>query len=338
MTNPMEPTLGGWLVHVLREADGALSMEEALHGILDSMKTYFPSQSVALVLIDDDTNEARIKMSRQISYSYIKEFHKKSPGSHIDAMLLSQEPLLISRADLTDAACREIRMEHDFKSVVIAPVIKNHRSVGYLFCDRLDQAGFGEADLLHLQVIGFLIGSLMVKFELLQERKQLSPRDDATGTLKYGSFVAALGRECKRAEVHSYPLVMVLLHLPCFRDFLDTYGIDRAHAVLEQLGKIIGRQTREMDLLARYSADRLILCLSGMTEPEALNLVNVVREQAVREIGSGTNIAIRVPCGILVLESAAAKRTPLQAVVGALGKSLVEAGEAAAGGIHVARL
>lgn len=338
MTSPMEPTLGGWLVHVLREADGALSMEEALHVILDSMKTYFPAQSVALVLIDDDTNEARIKMSRQISYSFTKEFHRKSPGARIEALLLSQEPVLVARGELRDASYEELRMEHDFTSAVIAPVVKNHRSVGYVFCDRLQEAAFADSDLLHLQVIGFLIGSLMVKFELLQERKQLSPRDDATGMLKYGAFVAGLGRELKRAEVHHYPVSLVLLQLPCFRDFLDTYGIDKAHAVLEQLGKVIGRHAREMDLLARYSADRVILCLSGMTEPEVLKLLESVRGEACREIGAGTGIAVRVPCGILVLESDAAKRNNLQTIVGVLGKSLVDAGVPESGGIHVSRL
>ncbi len=338
MTNPAEPTLGGWLVHVLREADGALSMEEALHVILDSMKLYFPAQSVALVLIDDDTNEARIKMSRQISYSYTKEFHKKAPGSHVEAMLLSQEPLLLAPADPRGDIYGEVKMEHDFASAVLAPVIKNHRSVGYVFCDRAGGVPFNDSDLLHLQVVGFLIGSLMVKFELLQERKQLSPRDDATGTLKYSSFVAALGRELKRAEAHSYPLALVLLHLPCFRDFLDTYGIDKAHGVLENLAKIVGRQTRDMDLLARYSADRLILCLSGMTEPEALKVVETVQGEAQREIGLGTNIAVQVPCGLLILESSAAKKKNLQAIAGALGKSLVDANAPGAGGVHVATL
>ena len=37
-----QKTLGGWLVHVMSRSDGALSLEEALHVIMDSMKDYFP--------------------------------------------------------------------------------------------------------------------------------------------------------------------------------------------------------------------------------------------------------------------------------------------------------
>jgi diguanylate cyclase (GGDEF)-like protein len=335
MTNPAEKTLGGWLVHVLREADSALSLEEALHAILDSMKVYFPTQSVALVSIDEDTNEARIKMSRQVSYTFAKEFRRKAPGPRIESLLLSQEPLLVVGAPRDGELYAEIKLEHDFTSAVLAPVIKGHRSVGYIFCDRGSEAEFNESDLLHLQVIGLLIGNLMVKFELVQERKQLSSKDDATGTLKYSAFVSALGRELKRAETHDYPVVLGLLCLPSFRNFLDMYGIDKAHERLALLARIIERHTREMDFLSRYSADRLVLCLSGLTEPEARKVLEAVREEAQREIGMGSGIAVVIPSGALILGSVAAKKRPLQSIMGSLGKLLVEAGACGTGGLHL---
>ena len=84
----MTPTLGGWLVHVMREADGALSLEEALHAIMDSVKQYYPCQSVAVILIDDDTKELRIKISRQISYTFVKKFHRDGPTPTAERVVL----------------------------------------------------------------------------------------------------------------------------------------------------------------------------------------------------------------------------------------------------------
>ena len=88
-------TLGGWLVHVMRESDGALSLEEALHVIMDSMKDYFPSQSVAVILIDGDTKELRIKTSRQISYPFTKKFRRSGPGPTAERVVLEQAPPLL---------------------------------------------------------------------------------------------------------------------------------------------------------------------------------------------------------------------------------------------------
>jgi diguanylate cyclase (GGDEF)-like protein len=325
MKNPAELTLGGWMVYVLREADGALSMEEALHSILDSMKVYFPAQSVAVILFDDDTNEAHIKISRQISYSYVKEFHHKTPGPQIERLMLSQEPLLLHERPGRDEEYAELKMEHDFTSAVLAPVITNHRSIGYIFCDRNGPPSFTESDLLHLQVVGFLIGSLMVKFELLQERRQLSQTDDATNALKYAVFVAALDTELKRSVSHAYAVTLALIQLPTFKNFLDMHGIDRAHAALAELVRIIGRHTRTTDLLARYSADRLILCLSGLTEAEALQMLTAIRDEARSEVGAGSGIEVEALIGAIFLESEIQKKQPLQTLIGSLGKSLVEA-------------
>jgi diguanylate cyclase (GGDEF)-like protein len=313
------------MVHVLREADGALSMEESLHVILDSMKVYFPAQSVAVILFDDDTNEARIKTSRQISYSYVKEFRRKAPGSQVERLMLSQEPMLVRRAQVLPEAYEELKLEHEFTSAVLAPVIKNHRSIGYLFCDRNTEPAFTESDLVHLQVLGFLIGSLMVKFELLQERRQLSQNDDATGTLKYSAFVPALDTELKRSITHAYAVTLALIQLQSFRNFLDMYGIDKAHAALADLARIINRHTREMDLLARHSADRLILCLSGMSESEALQVLMTIRNEARSEIGPGSGIPVELLVGAVMLDSERQKKQPLQSLIGALGKALVDA-------------
>ena len=335
MKNPAEPTLGGWMVHVLRGADSALSFEESLHAILDSMKVYFPTQSVAVIMVDDDTQEVRIKISRQISYSFAKQFKRKAPGPHIEALMLRQNPLLLTAAEPGSELYREIKLEHDFASAVLAPVIKNHRSVGYVFCDRCEPPAFNESDQLHLQVIGFLIGSAMVKFELLQERRHFSPLDDATGALKYSAFVPALATELKRAVTHAYPVAVALLHVPAFRFYLDTHGIDRAHGLLADLVKRVRRHMRETDLVARYSADRLVVCLSGAAEAEALSRLGDIQALAHRELGTDSGIPVNVLVGGVVLQSDAAKQEPMQDLMGLLGRALMDATAPEKGGINV---
>jgi GGDEF domain-containing protein len=323
------------MVHVLREADSALSFEEALHAILDSMKVFFPAQSVAVVMVDDETQEVRIKISRQISYSFVKQFHRKAPGPHIESLMLRQQPLLLTAAEPGAELYQEVKLEHDFTSAVLVPVIQSHRSVGYVFCDRREPPPFDESDQLHLQVIGFLIGSLMVKFELLQERRHFSPLDDATGALKYSAFVPALAAELKRSVAHAYPVAVALLHVPAFRFYLDTHGIDRAHALLADLVKRVGRHTRETDLVSRYSADRLVVCLSGATEAEALARLGDIQALAQRELGTDSGIPVNVLVGGVVLRSDAAKQKPMQDLMGLLGHALIDANAPDKNGINV---
>lgn len=320
------PTLGGWLVRVMREADGALSLEESLHVIMESMKTYFPSQSVAVLLIDDDTKELRIKISRQISYSFVKKFRKDGPSATAERVVLEQTPMLVNDAAPDSDVYQELKLEHDFSSAVIAPVIRNQRGVGYIFCDRAPGGEhFNDSDKLHLQVVGYLIGNLIEKFNLVQESKRLSQMDDATNTLQYKAFVPQLGIEFERARKHDYHVVLALVAVEAFRKYLETYGIDRAHALLEEIADVIKDNITDMDVLARFGADEFIVSLSG-TDPEtAGDRLNVIRRTIQERVVGQGDMEIDVAIGALALKGDADFHRSLQDILSALGKSLVAA-------------
>jgi diguanylate cyclase (GGDEF)-like protein len=318
-------TLGGWLVHVMRQADGALSLEEALHVIMDSMKTYFPSQSVAVVLIDEDTKELRIKTSRQISYTFVKKYHRDGPSPTAERVVLEQKPLLLNNISHESEAYENLKLEHSFDSAVLAPVVRNQRGIGYLFCDRTDDAPFTDSDLLHLQVIGYLIGQMIEKFELVKQSKKLSQIDDATQVLQYKAFIPNLSTELERAKAHDYPVTLALISVGAFRHYIETFGIDAAHGLLAEVAEIVKQEIREMDFIGRFGADEFILCLSGLPREDATRMLATLSHCVMeRAIGAG-DASIEVAIGALILVEGANLRRPLQDILGALGKCLVGA-------------
>lgn len=319
------PTLGGWLVHVMRESDGALSFEEALHVIMDSMKGYFPSQSVAVILIDDDTSELRIKISRQISYSYVKQFHRAGPSPTAEKVVLEQQPLLLNDLSPEDPVYKDLKLEHEFTSAVLAPIITNKRGVGYVFCDRANGDSFNDADLLHLQVLGYIIGNLMEKFELISTSKKLSSIDDATKALQYKAFIPQLSTELERARAHDYGVGLAILSVDAFRKYLDTYGIDEAHALLAEVVAVTKSQIRDMDFIARFSADQFILCLSGLTVDETeVQIAAISAAVSEKVVGKG-DISVNIVVGNLHLGGEKELKDSVQSIISSLGKKLVEA-------------
>lgn len=320
------PSLGGWLVHVMREADGALSVEEALHVIMESMKQFYPCQSVAVVLIDPDTKELRIKISRQISYTFVKKYHRDGPSATAERVVLEQQPMLLNEVDPESETYKDLKLEHDFSSAVLAPVIMNQRGVGYIFCDRANHEQFGESDLLHLQVIGYLVGNLMEKFELIKSSKKLSQIDDASKALQYKAFVPAMSTELLRAVEHGYAVTLAMLSVDVFRKYVDTHGIDEAHALLAEVVEIARDRVRDMDILARFGADEFVLCLSGLTREEAEKTLAGIRgDVEERAVGQGDPAGITLTVGAITMGTGASMKRPLRDILAALGKSLVTA-------------
>jgi diguanylate cyclase (GGDEF)-like protein len=319
------------MVHVMREADAALSFEEALHVLLDSMKNYFPCQSVAVILIDDDTKEPRIKISRQISYTFIKQYHPSSPSPVAERVVLEQQPALFNDVDPASAVYGQIKLEHDFRSAVIAPVVRNQRGVGYIFCDRANAEKFDEPDLLHLQVVGFLIGSLMEKFDLLRQSKSLSQYDDASRALLYKAFVPAAAREIERARVHCYGIGFALVSVDLFRKYVETHGIAKAHDLLAEVVRVVRPRIRDTDILARFAADEFILCLAGATADETGAKLEAIRDAVSREVVGQRDLPVSVTIGAVALEGDADLIRSVQDVISSLGKTLVQAKSAGSG-------
>jgi diguanylate cyclase (GGDEF)-like protein len=290
------------------------------------MKEYFPCQSVAAILIDDDTKELRIKISRQISYTFVKKFHKDGPSPMAEQVVLEQLPTMFNNVEQGSDAYNELKLEHDFTSAVLVPVVKNQRGIGYIFCDRSEGESFADSDLLHLQVIGYLTGNLIEKFELVKSSKKLSSMDDSTKTLQYKAFVPALATELERARTHDYQVTIAMVIVNAFRRYVDTYGINDAHALLAETAGMIKHHIRDMDILARFGADEFILCLSGTTVEEARGKLEAIRDEVTdKAVGHGESSPVTLTVGAISLATKKAKKQSLQTILAALGKTMVQA-------------
>lgn len=325
MKNQYANGLDGWLAEVFHKTAEALALEEALHTILDSMVECFPCQSIAILLIDEDTKELRIKMARRITYTFMKQFRREAPGPAVTRVVLEQQPLLVSDANPRSDLYAELKLEHDFGAAAVVPLLKDHRGIGYLFCDRCPGESFAKSDLVHLQVVALLINNLMEKFELLRERKQLSPLDDASGALKYSTFVPALCAELKAAGDRGRPVTLAIADVPSFRNYLEMYGVPGAHALLAGAVAAVRPHLRKKDLLGRYGADEFILCLSGANESEARRRLLAIHADIVARSGGGKDLPVQAFIGALVLDDPKDMRHPQQDILAVLGRHLMDA-------------
>ena len=82
----------------------------------------------AVILIDDDTKEMRIKIARQISYTFTKSFKKNEPPPMVERVVHENAPLLFNNIAKDSDEYRQIKLEHDFQSAILVPIIRNQRA------------------------------------------------------------------------------------------------------------------------------------------------------------------------------------------------------------------
>jgi|GEM_PF-973067 len=272
-----------WLINISRELGGAVTIEEALHIILENIKNHCPHQTLAALVVDENTNNLTIRNSRNLSYSYVKHFSRLARGNVIDNLLMKHEYVFYNNLNVSDPAYAELKLENDFKHICLVPIIQNQRAVGYLHCDRIGDPLFTEDEANELMVIGYLIGQQIAKHELLFLTRHLARIDEASKALKYHAFLEQYHREAARAKTYGSPLTLMIFSVDNYTQYVTTCGIAAGHALLEEIFHLIHSSVREIDIVGRFAADEFIVCLGGMNSAEAgkamENIRNVVQKQ-----------------------------------------------------------
>lgn len=269
-----------WLVNVLQDLGDAASLEEALHIFVVRMKLLIPHQTLAIVILDQNTDVLRIKTARELGYSFIKQFQRTVSGELILRVFLKHETIVVSDMQSSDPAYQTVKLENDFASACLTPIIQKQRVVGYIHCDRKLEQKFTPEEANYLRNIGYLIGMIMGKYELINQTHQLIRIDEASKALKYGAFLEELKREITRAKTYNMPLSIILINIDNYPKYVAIHGIPAGHKLLEETYYLILDCVHGMDIVGRFSADQFIICTVGSSRSETANILEKTRKSA----------------------------------------------------------
>jgi len=93
------------------------------------------------------------------------------------------------------------------------------------------------------------------RFELL------ASTDALTGCLNRRALIEKLEQELDRARRYGFPVTILMIDLDRFKAVNDTFGHLVGDAVLRQMGELLRREVRSVDLVARYGGEEFVVLL-----------------------------------------------------------------------------
>lgn len=286
--------LAKWLINVFRELNCCLTVEEAKHVLIDATKNLMPYQTIAIMIINEDTEDLTIKTSRNLSYSFVKAFNRRATGQVLPRVILRHDKVVWNLLDPASEEYDEIKLEQDFSSVCLVPIVQEHRAIGYLHCDRAEGGEFSDDDAATLQIIAGIISLIIEKYQWMLLSRHLSRVDEVSNALKYNAFVDEFKRELPRSQSENTPLSLLMLDIDGYTGFIEKNGISSGHKLLAEIHRLIRSCLREHDLVGRFAADEFIVCMSGAERSECEAALESIRRTIEERAGEEWDCTVTI--------------------------------------------
>jgi diguanylate cyclase (GGDEF)-like protein len=163
--------------------------------------------------------------------------------------------------------------------------------------------GFDDSDLATMRTFAAQATVAVDNVLLHEEAQRLSITDGLTGLWNYRYFTMSVTKEIERASRFGRPLALLMLDLDHFKAVNDSFGHQRGDAVLVELAGRIRAEARDVDTVARYGGEEIVVVLPETDEAGARQAAerfcSAVRRRPFGEPGSQP-IRLTISAGVAV--------------------------------------
>lgn len=280
----------GEMVDILQEITDALQPEEIYHILARRVANVLKISRCSLVLANpgDELGTVVVTADNPMIRNLDIQLHRYP---EIRKALETHDSVLVSDIH-TDPLYADVRKQwhHEgirvpIRSVIAVPFRLQEKQGGVFFLRTLEKdPPLSKTDLDFAEGVITTAVNALEKAYVLQtaqsdkERYQVLATTDAlTGCLNRRALIEKLEAEFGRARRYDAALSILLIDVDRFKSINDTHGHIVGDRVLRQLGELLRREIRTVDVVARYGGEEFVIVLPETVPDGALSFAERIR-------------------------------------------------------------
>jgi diguanylate cyclase (GGDEF)-like protein len=157
--------------------------------------------------------------------------------------------------------------------------IVDHHQMMVVFCaDAAETEAMSEEDQLVLQAVASELVVAVENSQLYKLTKRLAITDELTSLYNYRYLQQRLDEEIERAKRYHKDLSLLMLDVDDFKSFNDKHGHIAGDRALSDLGSVLKRSVREVDVVCRYGGEEFSVALPETDAAGAYVVAEKIRE------------------------------------------------------------
>jgi diguanylate cyclase (GGDEF)-like protein len=279
-------------------------LDRILAVVLETAMASTRAQAGMVLLFGPGRDELVLSVARGMSERGVPDDLRLPVGTGLSGRVAQSGDTVVGRIGTGANELHTAPGEPDAGSVIAVPLKSSGTVIGVLdLFDRLDADAFDARDVATIRTFANQATVAVDNVLLHQEAQRLSITDGLTGLWNYRYFTMTVGKEIERSARFGRPLALLMLDLDHFKDVNDTYGHQRGDAVLVELAGRIRAQVRDVDTVARYGGEEIVVILPETDEAGAAQaadrICDAVRRRPFGEPGQDP-VEITVSAGAAV--------------------------------------
>ena len=240
------------LYHVTKETSRAMHVKELFAASLDIAPRLLNASG--LRLIDLSGEAPRVLRAARGTDGRMREEQADGP---LDAELaIVREALALASPSAGGTGVPRLAW---------APLWREQHPVGVLVAD-----GLPDDQVRTLAIVANQLSLQLARVTLYQRVESLAVTDALTGLFVRRHFMERAREELTRSKRHGLSYTLLMVDLDHFKQKNDTYGHLVGDVVLRDVARLLAHNLREVDLIARYGGEELVLMLIETGPAQAL--------------------------------------------------------------------
>jgi diguanylate cyclase (GGDEF)-like protein len=242
----------------------SLELNDILTAIMKRAKEMTKAQAWSVLLVDEDTGELVFEKAEGKKTRYIKKYRLKI-GEGI-AGWVAQEgiPVVVPDVSKDQRFLGKIDKAIRFKtkSLMCIPIKSRDRIIGVLeFVNKTTGEPFTREDLDLLMRLVDQTAIAIERVSLYQKMEELALTDDLTKLFNTRYLNRTIEIEIQRSKRYDTSVSLIFMDIDYFKNINDHYGHLVGSKVLVEIGQILLRNLRSIDIVARYGGDEFVIVL-----------------------------------------------------------------------------
>ena len=255
--------------HLTKATAAALHLTELFTALLDIIPRLFTMRGLRLIDLSGETPQV-LRAERSPDGRMVK-----TGNDHVLAIEEAIIKRVASSGQPSSLAIQELALDvpPGMSRMAWAPLSREQKPIGVLVADDLPEEQFKM-----LPIITDQLSLQLSRIRLYAQVEELAVTDALTGLSVRRYFLERAREELARSKRHSLPCALLMADLDLFKEKNDTFGHLVGDVVLKDVARLLQRNLRDVDLIARFGGEEFIMLLIETRVEQAFPIVQRLKQ------------------------------------------------------------